>query len=323
MSLRSLLFLVTTFGCALALPSPTDVFTAANHSIRNPVIDTIVANHPSTSGERTNRERGNTSKNTSENPTHYGPPSVVGGQCKSDERDYGSHCQPNLFCKEDSDCPTDVPPTATGTPRCHPGISPPAPWNEWPFCYLPAGPNGECPLGAYAFNDVFCFYSREKDCYYIESVSGSWVSISSSSGDQSVTYQEGITRSHTVSDSSTWGASVTVTASAGFDFFGAETSISVAGTVSNSVSHAYSSTFSMSSTTTHSYQFKAGVVWQWKFAVKAGCGTSTASGHDLALTTNLINPPCCLPGMFADPTNPTGACAPGTPSMCKPASVIV
>jgi len=171
--------------------------------------------------------------------------------------------------------------------------------------------------------DYWCIFSTTKDCYYIESISGSWVSISSSSGDQSVTYQEGITRSHTVSDSSEWGQSVTVTASAGFDFFGASASVSVSGAVSNSVSHAYSSTFSMSSTTTYSYQFKAGVVWQWKFNVKDGCGTSTASGHDLALTPNEINPPCCLPGMFADPTKPTGACATGTPSMCKPASFIV
>jgi hypothetical protein len=155
------------------------------------------------------------------------------------------------------------------------------------------------------------------DCYYLpQQASARWIAISSSSGPQMVSYQVGVTRSHTVEDSTTWGSSVTESVSAGFSAFGIQASTSVSGTTSTTISHSYSSTFSMSSSTTFTYTFDAGVVWQWQFGITDGCGPSDAQGHDLALTANELNPPCCLPGMFVNISQPTSECLAGTPNLC-------
>lgn len=249
-----------------------------------------------------------------ENPTHYGPVGEVGGHCKDDETEQGWNdpagrinlCT-KMGCNQDSDCPTDKPANTKATVKCDA--------RGQHSCYLSCSNADDCPLGGICKYGV-CAFQASTDCYYIKNVRGSWVSISSSSGKQHVSYQEGITRSHTVSHSSEWGGSATIKASAGFNFFGEKGSVEVSGTASHSISDSYSSTFSMTTTTTYSYDFDAGVVWQWKFDIDDGCGATTASGHDLALTLNQVNPPCCLPGMFADPTKPTGACATGTPDIC-------
>lgn len=266
--------------------------------------------------------------NISENPTHYGKPSWVNGACKSDEKEWSvaapecgdgddgcAVCQYNQStCYSESDCPQDKPPNTKGGILCDP---------QFGDCKIGCSNNTDCQLGAiciglpHALSVPFCAYQRSSDCYYISNVKGSWVMISSSSGKQSVQYSEGVTRSHTVESSSTWGGSVTTTASAGFDFFGNEGSVSVSGEVSDSVAHSYSDTFSKSSTTTYTYEFDAGVVWQWKFDITDPCGAATASGHDLALTPGAFAPPCCLPGMFENITLPTGACHGTTPNICN------
>ena len=182
--------------------------------------------------------------------------------------------------------------------------------------------NDDCQPGAFCLADpgsggqVFCVWIKSKDCYLIQNVVGQWTTISSSSGKQTVSYQEGTTHSGTTVDANTWGGSVTTSVSAGFDFFGAKGSASVSGTVSHSIAHSYSSTFSSSQTVTKTYDFGPGVVWLWKFNVESPCGNATSSGHDLALTPNSLYSPCCLPGMFLDITKPNGGCLPETPNLC-------
>ena len=267
-----------------------------------------------------------------ENPTHYGPPSNIGGTCKSDEWDLNWGVQPggpdevyickggpDLGCQQDSDCPTDVPPSTGATPACRTYQITSGNVN---LCELSCKADKDCPLGSFCFSPypdgqyLQCAYRQSTDCYYIANVRGSWVSVGSSSGKQSVSVQEGVTRSHEVSDSSAWGGSVTTSVSAGFKFFGADSSVSVSGTASHDISHSYSSTFSKTTTTTYTYDFDAGVVWQWQFNVADGCGPTLASGHDYALTLNKANPPCCLPGFFMDPKTPHGDCVEGTANIC-------
>jgi len=266
------------------------------------------------------------------NPTHYGPPWQVNGNCLNDESVYhydstspglpknacGLGADACVFCsascQQDSDCPQDTPPI-----NKYPGQSSIV-CN--PVCILQCDTDDECPAGSFClinqqYSNRNCVYRRSKDCYYIAAVTGTWVSISSSPGNQHVTYQEGTTHSQTGIVSSTWGASATTSASAGFSAFGIDGSASVSGTVSSSISASYSATFSKSETTTYSYDFGPGVVWLWKFTIKTSCESAVSSGHDLELTPNALYPPCCLPGMFTDITKPNGGCLNGTPNLCN------
>lgn len=269
-----------------------------------------------------------------ENPTHYGPTSPVDGQCKADEKeliletpigcgtdDIKIAClQCSKPCKTVSDCPMDLPPSTSATPSC---------WGSPLSCVLKCSSDDDCPLGAKCVeyqgykNDKHCAFQQASDCYWIGNIDGSWVSISSSSGQQTVRYEEGVTHVHSIRDSSSWGTTVTASTKAGFSAFGSYGSVSVTGTVSANVSHSYSDTFTMSEKKTYTYNFGPGVVWQWKFNVHNGCGKAVASGHDLALTPNALAPPCCLPGMFLDIRNPVGGCLASTPRICSTALVEV
>ena len=258
-------------------------------------------------------------QNGPQNPTHYGPP--YGGQCREDEQfEYFwapaphdkvevGRCEPDFICKQDSDCPTDKPPNTKAAVSCLPEG----------FCGLSCSSDDDCPLGGFCIlkgGDAGCAFDPSTDCYYIKNVQGSWVARATSTGKQTVSVQTGITRSHEVSDTSDWGGSVTTTASAGFKFFGTDASVEVSGTASHSISHSYSSTFSESSSTTYTADMDAGVVWQWAFDIDDGCGSTTATGLDFALTINKANPPCCIPGYFLDPTKAHGDCVEGTANIC-------
>ena len=269
----------------------------------------------------------------SENPTHYGPPSIVGGQCKSDETEYGYYnnyypqcggvddgcgqCAKSpinssgIACEQDSDCPQDKPPGTIAKVTCN-----------FYQCELICDTDADCPLGGLCMTMLpqdpkWCVYRPSKDCYYIQNVVGKWVSISSSSGNQDVKYEMGTTHTDTSTDETKWGASVTTSVTAGFSFFGASGSATVSGTVSASIASSYSSTFSSTKTVTYDYQFGPGDVWQWQFDVNSPCGKATSSGHDLALTPNGLSPPCCLPAMFVNITEPNGGCLSSTPNLCK------
>jgi hypothetical protein len=111
---------------------------------------------------------------------------------------------------------------------------------------------------------------------------------------------------------------VTASVTAGFKIFGAGGSATVTGEVSASISHQYTSTFSMTTTQKHGFSFGPGVVWQWQFTINDGCGATIGSGHDLQLTGGAYELPCCLPGYFQDITKPLGDCHAPSPNMCSP-----
>lgn len=263
------------------------------------------------------------------NPTHYGP-SYPMGQCRPDEAQMGLHgrthwiCLPyGVDCTNDQDCPQDKPPGMTVETKCYAKEGAVCRGAHEECCDLyPCSADEECGLGGTCVENM-CGYDQSTDCYYIAAVTGRWHQIQSSPYEQSVSFQEGVTRSHTVTASGEWGAKVTSTTKAGFSAFGVKGSETISGEISASLSIGYSSTFSMSSVETHTFDFPAGVVWQWMFDVQDGCGPTSVSGHDLELTPNSLVPPCCLPGFFANITEPLGQCIGGTPSLCNQSSVTI
>ena len=50
----------------------------------------------------------------------------------------------------------------------------------------------------------------------------------------------------------------------------------------------------------------AGVVWQFKYKIQYIYGSNQIGTQNTVLTDNRLNPPCCLPGTFADHNNPHG-----------------
>merc|ERR1712014_547489 len=98
-------------------------------------------------------------------------------------------------------------------------------------------------------------------------------------------------------------------------------SAGVSGTLSRSIAKEYSSEFSMSKTETHTFNYGAGVVWQWQFTITDQCGSSTVSGNDMALTPGAFEPPCCLPGYAKNVSVPHGACAAG-PNVCQNSAMV-
>lgn len=163
--------------------------------------------------------------------------------------------------------------------------------------------------------------SPARGCLPIKNVTGSWVQIQSSSSDQSVSFEKGVSRTYTVSSTHTWGTSVSANAGVSFGFAGIGVTAGVSGSLSNSIAKDYSSEFSMSSTDTRTFNYGAGVVWQWQFTIIDQCGCSTVTGDDLALTPGAFAPPCCLPGYADNISVPHGACEAG-PNVCQPSAAI-
>lgn len=132
-----------------------------------------------------------------------------------------------------------------------------------------------------------------------------------------------MSRAYNVSSGITWGAKVEGLAKEGFNIlnlFGVP-EVRVSGDMAAAIAVEFAATFSMTKTETHSFTSGPGAVWQWKFIVTDGCGTSVASRIDFATTDNVRDGPCCLPGHFKDPTKPRGSCLEGSPDLCASSEV--
>lgn len=143
--------------------------------------------------------------------------------------------------------------------------------------------------------------------------SASWVIKEIIGIAKDVSYSYGVAHSYTKNNTETWGTSASGYISAGFNFLGFGVSTKVTGTTSHSISVTTSESFSTTNTTTITYHFQPGVLWQLVFEVEDDCGNSTVYTKQLTQTPNIASPPCCLPGLFSDPTKPHGPCiaAPG------------
>merc|ERR1712039_298618 len=133
-----------------------------------------------------------------------------------------------------------------------------------------------------------------------------WVMLQSAPVNQTVSFSEGITRTYRVKDPAKWGSRTTTNVAAGFTFKFGETKIEIPSNFSKVLAAEYSPIFEQSTSTTSTFHFGPGVVWHWHFEITDGAGTTLARAHNLALTANAAEPPCCPPGFFKDITKPQG-----------------
>merc|ERR1711871_343994 len=82
----------------------------------------------------------------------------------------------------------------------------------------------------------------------------------------------------------------------------------LSGTAAFQQSVGYSSEFAMTKTTEYDFKFAPGQVWQWTWRVTDTDGITTVTGKDLVLSAGKFDMPCCLPGYFANISDPIGAC---------------
>ena len=62
----------------------------------------------------------------------------------------------------------------------------------------------------------------------------------------------------------------------------------------------------------------AGVLWQFQYKIVHLWGDNTVGTENTALTDNLAERPCCLPGTFRDVTKSHGPCLANYPCICRP-----
>jgi hypothetical protein len=149
------------------------------------------------------------------------------------------------------------------------------------------------------------------DCNRIMAASATWVVAEVVGVKKQESYEWGVSHGGSSTRSHSWGDSVTKTAKAGFSFFGFGVSASVSGTTSSAIAEATATTFEMVNITTVTYTFKPGVVWQFRFDVRDECGNSTVFVNQPTQTSNIPEPPCCLPGYFLNPNKAHGDCVAG------------
>merc|ERR1712046_94899 len=161
-------------------------------------------------------------------------------------------------------------------------------------------------------------------CSQTLSVVGQWLQIQSSPDPSSVQIAIGVQRSWTGADSTSWEEQTTKSVNGGFKALGLTASAAVSGQTSKDISVEYSTEFQESTTVTKTFQFDAGVVWQWQFNVTDLCGSSLVLSDDFAVTPGVFQPPCCLPGFVVNISkyqNCTAASDGTTYNLCTSAAI--
>lgn len=145
----------------------------------------------------------------------------------------------------------------------------------------------------------------------IINVTGCWATGSFSSVPVQVTYSYGTTHTSEIDNIDTWSQSVTKSMSASF---GVTSSVGISDEVdtqtTTAVSQGTSDVLTTAENDSYSYSVTPGQVWQWTWVTVDTDGTSTSLTNDLVVTNGTYDVPCCIPGYFTDPANPTGSCAP-------------
>jgi len=152
-------------------------------------------------------------------------------------------------------------------------------------------------------------------------VMGGWYKKQSSPATQSVTLTEGVSWSETLTHEESWSTSVTETMNEGFKVDDFSFGVSLSTTDSRQLVTTDSSYFSEQFTQTQSFNFGAGVVWQWRYQVNRA-STAMGSGTDFVFVPQFQLSPsedehvCCLPGHFLDLTDYQSGCTRG-PRLCS------
>jgi len=169
------------------------------------------------------------------------------------------------------------------------------------------GPDGQVTL--YASTDPWECPAVTKNCSSITNKAGAWQYVQTVSAPQTITLKHGVKHSYTDTTTETWGESVTVSVSSGFDAFGLASRVTVSSETSHSLAQTYTKTFEETDEQDFTDTFDAGTIFQWAWTITDLCGKSKVKGTDLVRTNGTFQPPCCLPGFAADPKDYTGKCA--------------
>merc|ERR1719468_821682 len=151
------------------------------------------------------------------------------------------------------------------------------------------------------------------DCTTVTSVKGKWVrewGCVSQKIKRSLSIGLVVGTSSTWSRTEQWSQSVSSTATVGAKVqgLGADMSLSTESSYSFSQSFSHSWQRTQSSQETTSWTQKAGTCgWAWETYITTTCGTRRAFTRDY-MHTSRADQPCCMPGMFANSSNPYGKC---------------
>jgi len=148
---------------------------------------------------------------------------------------------------------------------------------------------------------------------------GHWDFVAAFQADvgETVTVSTGYTSSKSITDATEWRREMSVSVSAGFEAFGASTSVTVGSSWSRGASHSVVTAAEHKLTKTISFTPQvSGTVWQWKFHASDGCNNADLATGSKAITPFRDAPPCCPPGLFADPDVAHGPCRESSLYMC-------
>lgn len=150
----------------------------------------------------------------------------------------------------------------------------------------------------------------------VKQVTGQWQAGRYSSGPQTITYSRGTTISHSTSTTATIGSEISTSVEAGCEVLGVGGKATISSKISSSLATMDQDSFTQTKSSSYSTTVPAGQVWQWIYDSELTRGSATTLGQAIVSTKGTYDPPCCVPGQFADPKNPTGACHEGSPNLC-------
>lgn len=118
----------------------------------------------------------------------------------------------------------------------------------------------------------------------------------------------GSQRTSTQTNIQQWSQEVTTEVSAGFEVEGIGASVSVSGSISESLGQEYQQAFAMSTSQQVEIGLPiAGQWWRWAFETTDLCGsTTTTVAGEVAVTHSADEQPCCVPGGFVNASDPFG-----------------
>lgn len=153
-------------------------------------------------------------------------------------------------------------------------------------------------------------------------VTGKWVPhVYANADTNTISYEEGITRSDEYAESrtSSWEASVTASVTSGFAF--GEVEVEVGFKYGEDLTETVTSALSQTSIVTNTLEFGPGRIWQFVLDITDECATDgwQMKTRDLVLTESNTHPPCCLPGFAEDPLKQHGPCNNSSPCQCDAA----
>jgi hypothetical protein len=174
-------------------------------------------------------------------------------------------------------------------------------------------------------------------------ITGGWIFTKSSSVESEFTYTVGVATSKGTTTSQAWSSSVEDSVTAGVSVevgtcagvgtgscaeeqllawatgtvsysAGASVEASHTSVRSQESAEEVSNTLDQSTEKSMTYTLPPGAMWQWEYKVEDECTGARRSSpvmikvNHVVATSSVAEPPCCMPGHFADPTKPHGAC---------------